>query len=146
MTDVAAHRPGTAFFNRTYDEAMSLLLEARNYLTYGDARDRARLSPVQRLTVSCETMRLTSRLTQVMAWLLVQKAVHAGEMTEDQAASDEFRLSGHSVCTIVTVDVGQVIPMALRSLLDRSFSLYERVSRLDDQIVTVTRQRSVAIN
>lgn len=121
-----------AYFTRTYDEAMSLMLEARHYLRYGEQRDRGTLQPMDRLAVSCETMRLTSRLTQVMAWLLVRKAVHAGELTELEAATEAYRLSGHSVCS----DAGAPIrlPRPLRSLLDRSRHLYERVSRLDELV------------
>ena len=43
-------------------------------------------------------MRITTRLTQIMAWLLAQKAVHAGELTARQMASEEYRLDGQSVC------------------------------------------------
>lgn len=123
---------GTAtFFNRTYDETMDLILEARDYLTGSEARDRKALGPVQRLSVSCETMRITSRLTQVMAWLLIRKAVHAGEMTEEQAADEQYRLAGQLVCNDIAAEEDEEMPSHLKSLLRRSYSLYTRVSRLD---------------
>ena len=74
-----------AFLDGTYEEALKLTREARDYLAVQESNDLARLAPEARLVASCETMRLTSRLSQVMAWLLVQKAVHAGEMARDAA-------------------------------------------------------------
>ena len=57
----------TVFFRGTYDEAFRLLVEARDYLTYREPSERAELSLDQRLAANREAMRLTSRLTQVMA-------------------------------------------------------------------------------
>lgn len=117
------------FFSRVYDEAMGLLIEARDYVaaTMGDQRE----SMDVRLAVSCETMRLTSRLTQVMAWLLVQRAVHSGEMSAHDALDEQHRLSGQKVCLTVDCVFDVTLPAALQSLLDRSYRLYLRIQRLD---------------
>src|SRR3546814_13673056 len=79
-------------------EAFTLLVEARNYLTEAQHRVPAALPPQDRLVASCETMRLTSRLVQVMAWLLVQKAVHAGEIEDTDVDDPKRRLGGHEIC------------------------------------------------
>lgn len=122
------------FFNRTYDEAFDLLVEARDYLTYREPLDRqAQIAFDLRLAQNCEAFRLTSRLTQVMAWLLVQKAVHAGEISPLEAANEEHRLAGQSVCLAHSADEIK-LPPGLRSLLDRSYQLYTRVERLDAQV------------
>ncbi len=121
------------FFNGTYDETMALLVEARNYIAYHEAVDHRSLPPRVRLQISYESMRVTSRLTQVMAWLLAQKAVHAGEITREQAASDDFALSGGDVCTDPSGPDNEELPAGLRSLLERSHKLYMRVSRLDER-------------
>ena len=34
----------------------------------------------KRCYFDCEALRLTTRLSQMMAWLMVQRAVHAGEI------------------------------------------------------------------
>src|SRR3546814_4398512 len=86
-----------AFFDSTFEEALGLTREARDYLTHVEPRERERMMPNDRMLASCEAMRLTSRLTQVMAWLLVQKAVHAGEMTREEARAPQHRLGGQSV-------------------------------------------------
>lgn len=124
----------TAFFNRTYDETMTLLIETRNYIAYHEALDQRKLSPHARLQVSYESMRVTSRLTQVMAWLLAQKAVHAGELTPEQVATEEYALSGGHVCSDASGPDNEDLPNGLRSLLDRSHRLYTRVARLDEQV------------
>jgi len=112
-----------------YDEALGLLIESRDYVaaTMDEHRDSMDL----RLAVSCETMRLTSRLTQVMAWLLVQRAVHSGEMTALEAMDEQHRLAGQKVCLAVDCAIDVTLPIALQSLLDRSYRLYLRIQRLD---------------
>ena len=123
----------TRFFGKTYDETMSLLLASRDYLAAAQPGDAIGLKPIDRLRVNCEAMRLTTRLTQIMAWLLAQRAVFAGEIGRAQAASDEFRLSADSVCMAEGDDMAaNVLPMRLRELLEESRRLYVRVARLDE--------------
>lgn len=122
------------FFDRTYDEAFTLLVEARNYLTEAQHRITEALPPQDRLVASCETMRLTSRLVQVMAWLLVQKAVHAGEIDDSEADDPRRRLGGHDVCAEPGPWDVSNLPKGLRGLLDRSLALYNRVARLDEMV------------
>lgn len=124
----------TAFFNRAYDETMKLLVEARNYVAYQEMADQRGLPAALRLQVSYESMRVTSRLTQVMAWMLAQKAVHAGEITQAQAVGEGYALSGGTICADPAgADNGQ-LPSALRSLLSRSHSLYMRTTRLEEMV------------
>jgi regulator of CtrA degradation len=122
----------TAFFGKTYDEAMDLLLEARDYLAHREPVDRTALLPHERLRFCGETMRLTARLTQIMAWLLAQRAVHAGELTQQAALADQSALANLDVCMADELEVAAVMPQRLLSLLERSRRLYVRVARLDD--------------
>ncbi len=123
---------------KTYDETLALMIEARNYLAYKAPRDGARLPAEIGLKASCEAFRVTSRLTQVMAWLMAQRAVHTGEMALEEACSDRYRLSGRSVCLDDSAADDDALPRGLLSLLDRSLRLYERIARLDE----MTAQRS----
>ncbi len=121
-----------AFFDSTFEEALALTREARDYLTHIEPAERREMTAADRMVASCETMRLTSRLTQIMAWLMVQKAVHAGEMTREEAAAPEFRLSGKEVCEETTpVLEGTSLQPRLVELLETSHNLYQRVARLD---------------
>jgi regulator of CtrA degradation len=122
------------FFDRTYRETMTLLLEARDYMRFREPVDRGAMPDDQRLLVNCEALRVTSRLTHIMAWLLVQRAVHAGELTAAEAAAEDHRLAGQSVCRAHAV---AAMPPDLQKLLDRSYSLYTRVERLDALVAEV---------
>jgi len=128
---VSSPAPSVAFFDNTFEEAMALTREARDYLTFQEKADLAELDPVSRMVASCESMRVTARLTQVVAWLLVQRAVHAGEITREQAKQPQYRLSGREVCADAKPVAEAALPERLSDLLQRSLSLYERVSRLD---------------
>ena len=124
--------PATAFFGKTYNEAMSLLVEARNYLAYLEPQDRRGLEPLERLRLCCETMRLTARLTQIMAWLLAQRAVHAGEISREEALSDPRALAELEICMEDADVANTTLPPRLIDLMGRSQRLYVRVARLDE--------------
>jgi regulator of CtrA degradation len=121
------------FFDRTMLEAMSLLAEARRYLTDRAESDSQSMGLEQGLANSMETMRLVARLTQVLAWLLTHRAVHAGEISLSEATDPERRLGGRDLCSRDSSDAAKALPGELQSLLARSHSLYLRVARLDDQ-------------
>lgn len=120
-----------AFLDGTYEEALKLTREARDYLAVQESTDLAKLAPEVRLVASCETMRLTSRLTQVMAWLLVQKAVHSGEMARAAALQTRFRLAGQKICAEADALALDYLPVGLARLMSASHALYNRVARLD---------------
>jgi regulator of CtrA degradation len=128
-------RPRRAvYFDRTYRETMTLLLETRDYMRFREPVDRRAMPDDHRLVVNCEALRLTSRLTHIMAWLLIQKAVHAGEITAAEAASEAHRLAGQSVCRTHGTPGDISMPPALATLLERSYHLYTRVERLDELV------------
>lgn len=120
-----------AMFTRTYDETFDMIVEARNYMRHMLPRERRNGDNGDvGLRFSCEALRVTSRLTQVMAWLMMQRAVHDGEMTLEEALCERNRLSGQDVC-LGGEDHPPLMPPGLCSLLQRSQKLYERVSRLE---------------
>jgi regulator of CtrA degradation len=122
----------TAFFSKTYDEALRLVEDARGYLASLEPIDRRGLGPPERLRLCAETMRMTARLTQIMAWLLVQRAVHEGELTRTDALSQQEMLAGVRVCMEGSEEDWRGLPRRLVALLDKSHRLYVRVARLDE--------------
>lgn len=125
---------GTAtpkLLNRVFEETMTLLIDARDYVARHEPVEAAQLALTARLLVSRETMRITSRLTQIMAWLLVQKAVFAGEMSRAEAAGPAHRLAGHKLCLDAESGRFDGVPPRLSTLLERSYNLYVRIARLD---------------
>ena len=119
--------------HKTYDETLTLLVTARDYMSYAVPAARSDLEPAQRLQVSCEAMRVTARLSHVMAWLLAQKAVQAGEITS-RAAAEAYRLSEDDVCLMEGGTEPPGLPAGLKDLLDKSRALYVRVTRLDQLV------------
>jgi len=122
----------TRFFTRTYDETLGLLQAAREYFTFAYPVVERALPDSARMRVSCESMRVTARLSQVMAWLLAQRAAYAGEITRVEAASDKYSLGAHDVCLLDTDETLSGLPERLRELLAKSRQLYIRVARLDE--------------
>ena len=118
---------------RTYDETMLLLVEARNYATYRHATERETYPSDILLKTACESLRVTARLLQVMAWVLAWTAVDAGELTAAQATA-LFALPVDGACAELSGQDDDALPRGLRNLLDRSLGLYHRVSRLDEQL------------
>lgn len=127
---------GASYFRHTYDETMGLMVEARNYMAYVERRERERAGLATGLRMSCEAMRVTSRLTQVMAWLMMQRAVHEGEVSVDEALDENNRLAGEDICLDESFNRDEALPGGLRSLMDRSYRLYVRVARLEEQMLS----------
>ena len=89
---------GSALFERTFEEGMSLVEETAKYL---DGRGRAESRDLPRkiaMLYAGESMRVTTRLMQAASWLLVQRAVHDGDMAAEDAAGDRYRLGSKEIC------------------------------------------------
>lgn len=124
----------TAFFNKTYDEAFALLVEARNYVAHEQPADGAAADLWGRARISLETTRLTSRLGHVMAWLLARKAVHAGEIGRAAAGMPPYVLDYDELIAANEGPLSAPLPPRLESLMARSQRLYTRVTRLDELV------------
>ncbi|MGQ0674954.1 MAG: DUF1465 family protein [Rhodospirillales bacterium] len=121
-----------AFLDRTYDEAKAMLAEARTYLRCHEPADRGGMSEIEGLRAVGEGLRLTTRLTEVLAWSMVQQSLHNGEITRDEAADPRRRLGSRKICLEDDGLPGEgELPPRLASLLQRSRALYERALRLD---------------
>lgn len=121
------------FINRLYDESFTLLVEARNYFQFSAAARTPNPdgTPQDRLFVNYQAMRFTSRMTQMMAWLLAQRAVHAGELSLEEACGGTYSLGGERFCVDDHDHQDKRVPNALQNLLNRSHTLYHRIWRLD---------------
>ncbi len=126
--------PATEFFNKTYDEAAGLLHEAHGEIAALQRAGSASGSWAARLVYARETMRLTARLNQIMAWLLLQRAINEGTVDRAAAAAEENRFGARPVCLVHDEAALALLPPALQSLLERSHRLYVRVARLDEMI------------
>lgn len=113
-----------------YTEAMLLADEVRGYFESGGHAERYQLDPILRVGYSCESLKTTTRLMHVIAWLLTQRAISAGEITEEEAG-DQDRLLGDAVPSDATICAR--LPDQARLLIVASEQLYKRTLRLQDQ-------------
>src|ERR1700740_757982 len=114
---------GSALFERTFEEGMSLVEETARYLD-GRGRQESRDLPRKiAMLYAGESMRVTTRLMQAASWLLVQRAVHDGDMDAKDAAGDRYRLGSKDICLGGSADGTDQLPAKLQELLQRSDSI-----------------------
>ena len=123
---------GSALFERTFNEGMALVEETARYLDGRGRSESRELSRKAALLYAGESMRVTTRLMQAASWLLIQRAVHDGEMRPEDAAGDRYRLGSKEICLGGRGEAVDVLPGTLRDLLVRSDNLYRRIARLDE--------------
>lgn len=111
-----------------YTEAMLLADEARAYFDEAGRAEREALDPLIRVGFSCESLKVTTRLMHVIAWLLTQRAVDAGEL-QQRDALDRSRRLGHA--PQFDADLVDALPPRARSLVEASANLHRRVGLLD---------------
>jgi regulator of CtrA degradation len=112
-----------------YTEAMVLADEARSYFDDAGREERATLNPFARVGFACESLKVTTRVMHIVAWLLTQRAIESGEIAFQAGRRPERRL-GHAQDSDPMV-VDQLPPGAQR-LIRASADLYARVQRIDD--------------
>ena len=131
MIATAHPRLSAKMIDSLYVEAMLLADEARGYFDLYGRTDRDALAPIERVGFSCESLRVTTRLMHIIAWLLTRKAVAAGEINEAQAIAPERRLGrgqGNDA------DMVEGLPETARQIVAATGDLYRRVMRLDAEM------------
>lgn len=112
-----------------YVEAMLLADEARSYFDQVGRQERETLDASNRVAFSCESLKVTTRLMHIIAWLLTQRAVATGELSVVEASSPSRRLGGAPRSNEAHL---AAMPQQARQLIENSVALYARVARLDD--------------
>lgn len=115
-----------------YVEAMVMADEARSYFDRKGAEDRDSMELMARLGFSCESLKVTTRLMHVIAWLLTQRAWQKGEISTDALSDPKYRL-GAAARTDTAVLM--TLPPCARELVTNSQALYDRVLRLQEQML-----------
>ena len=131
---LAERRIFSQSFKPLYDEGMSLVEQAAEYLD-GEGRAAAkRLSRIGATLYAAESMRLTTRLMQIASWLLLQRAANSGEMTRDQVATEKVKVRLDTASAQGDAVGWSELPEAFRSIVDHSLRLQAHVRRVDDEI------------
>jgi len=112
-----------------YTEAMLLADEARSYFDDAGRDERATLEPFARVGFACESLKVTTRIMHIVAWLLTQRAIETGEIASRDGHRPERRLGHAQDSDPVVVEA---LPPSAQRLINSSADLYARVKRLDD--------------
>ena len=112
-----------------YTEAMLLADEARSYFDDAGREERGTLDPFVRVNFACESLKVTTRIMHIVAWLLTQRAIESGEIPFREGRRPERRL-GHAQES--DAQVVSRLPEAAQRLVSASSDLYARVKRLDE--------------
>src|SRR4051795_9391383 len=75
-----------------YTEAMLLADEARSYFDDAGRDERSMLDPFARVGFACESLKVTTRIMHIVAWLLTQRAIDSGEIPILRGRRPERRL------------------------------------------------------
>lgn len=121
-----------------YVEAMVMADEARSYFDTDLATEQGFDDPLQRMALTCESLKVTTRLMHIIAWLLSQRAFQRGEIEESDLLSEKYSLGRASVSP---ADLIAGFPFAVRALVEGSKELYDRVARLEDRMLIAARRR-----
>ena len=112
-----------------YTEAMLLADEARSYFDDTGRDDRGTLDPFVRVNFACESLKVTTRIMHIVAWLLTQRAIDSGEIAYREGRRPERRLGNAQDSDPAVV---ARLPEAAQRLVSASADLYARVKRLDE--------------
>jgi len=124
-----------------YVEAMVLADEARSFFDGEGEAQRAALAEMDRITFACESLKVTTRLMHVIAWLLAQRAIFNGELAESVRGEECFQL-GEAAQT--SAAIAQRFSPDMAGLIRGSEDLYQRVARLERQLVRRLRRHAPA--
>ncbi len=118
-------------FDKVFREGMSLVEQTANYLDGPGRQDARELDRHGAIAYATESMRLTTRLMQLASWLLLQRAIGAGELTVEDARKEKHRISLADIGKGHDLAGGDTLPQSLKDLVTRSLSLHERIQKLD---------------
>jgi regulator of CtrA degradation len=122
--------PDQAFIEKFYQEAMALMQESREYMTQQADQDLNSLSPEYALHIGSEITRVTTRLTDIMAWLLLHRASRGTSYLRLHKPSP--KLNADETCLEDSTATSLYpLPHQLHQLLDETRNLYLRLLRLE---------------
>lgn len=121
-------------FDRVFSEGMELVERTAAYLDNQGRADARKLKPPVSLTYATESMRLTTRLLELAAWLLIRRSLKNGEITPEDAVAKRARLKLGGSGRPTHISQFDALPATLRGLIEESFQLTDRIIQLDRAI------------
>jgi regulator of CtrA degradation len=119
------------FMDASMDKAKKLMQAIHHYIKWKAPLEVEHMSQENRFKVSCEAMRVAVRVTEVMGWLMLQKAILAGEISREELLSEKCHFLKEENCLDHSSEADLELPRRLRELLKESRELYARIMRLE---------------
>src|SRR5262245_53560062 len=132
LVDFLARFTASDQFAGIFKEGMGLVEETANYLDGPGRHDARLLDRTGAIAYATESMRLTTRLMQLASWLLLQRAVSAGEISLADASNEKHRINLAEIGAGHNLTGHDQLPTALKDLVERSLRLHERIQKLDE--------------
>jgi regulator of CtrA degradation len=133
MEESDTHQPQVRITSRLidslYTEAMLLADEARSYFDDAGRDERQTLEPFARVGFACESLKVTTRIMHIVAWLLTQRAIESGEIPLIEGRRPERRLGNAQDSDPAVVNQ---LPGSAQRLINASADLYARIRRIDE--------------
>ena len=133
MEESDTHQPQVRITSRLidslYTEAMLLADEARSYFDDAGRDERQTLEPFARVGFACESLKVTTRIMHIVAWLLTQRAIDSGEIPLIEGRRPERRLGNAQDSDPAVVNQ---LPASAQRLINASADLYARIKRIDE--------------
>lgn len=144
------NRFSSILYDNNYSETLNLLTKAEKFLKSYSLQRAQEPNEMRDMRINCEMTRVTARLTQIMAWLLAQKAFLAGEIALKEASSHKYMIKNDPFCLLNSIN-GQEknYPLPMQELLSDSLGLYRRIQALSqrmNQTATSSSQNSKTLN
>jgi regulator of CtrA degradation len=117
-------------FTKLFREGMDLVEETAEYLDGAGRAESKHLRPPASQAYTSESIRLTTRLTQLASWLLVRRAIAAGEITAAEAHNHRHRVT-LSRQSSARPDGYEALPETFKRLIQESHRLHDRILRLE---------------
>ena len=118
-------------FDALYREGMALIEEVAAYLDGAGRGDSRTLPRDASFVYATESMRLTTRLMQIASWLLLQRAVHEGEITPENGRAEKAKVKFSATPSDRGGPGWDDLPPVLTDYIAKGDRLYERVVQFD---------------
>jgi regulator of CtrA degradation len=110
---------------------MALVERTAAYLDGAGRKEAKSLNAGLGVVYATESMRLTTRLLEIAAWLLVRRSLKEGEISVEDARVKRRCIKLGTIGRPSHVKGFPELPQTLRSLIEESFVLNDRIVRLD---------------
>jgi len=121
----------SAQFDSVFKQGMALVERTAAYLEGPGRAESKRLAAPTNVLYASESMRLTTRLLDMASWLLIRRALKEGDISENEAQKKRKGVTLQSPARASHVNGYADLPEGLRTLIDESYALQDRIVQLD---------------